>query len=360
MDAPIPEKSRKKLQDLFVDDSLRLNNNQWVMIVPKCKEAGECTHSNSSQYFVKQPGCQNEVKKILGDAFDKVFTETGHVMTFWDDFAMNIIHKLGLTYRELANGKMEKYSEAQLQQMVLNPLMRELSKAACIIPNISNEAIKTDFLVQDEVEIVPDQPGQKPAVDALIQISKADGKVIACVPIEKKVDINIKHYSQIACYINKLSTVKELTKSAMIGVIIDKKLFRLAFSVYRKGEVPLPIVYIPPPIEWKSESYCTVDQSALLILACTFLNGQLKRYNTWRKSVVKYPQMTYKSGGNSYKESHTSWVNQQNKRIYCHYKKSKKILKKRWQNKKKRSKNFSKFWVIRNVNDPKQTTNKTV
>ena len=35
--------------------------------------------------------------------------------------------------------------------------MRELSKAARIIPNISDEAIKTDFLVQDEVEIVPDQ-----------------------------------------------------------------------------------------------------------------------------------------------------------------------------------------------------------
>ena len=62
----------------------------------------------------------------------------------------------------------------------INPLMRELSKAACIIPNniISDEAIKTDFLVQDEVEIVPDQPGQKPAVDALIQISKTDGTVI--------------------------------------------------------------------------------------------------------------------------------------------------------------------------------------
>jgi hypothetical protein len=44
---------------------------------------------------------------------------------------------------------MEKYNEAQLQQMVLNPLIRE---PACIIPNISDEAIKTDILVQDEVE----------------------------------------------------------------------------------------------------------------------------------------------------------------------------------------------------------------
>ena len=168
MDAPIPEQSRKNLQGLFVDAALTAN--QWVMIVPKFKKAVKCTPSNSHQYFIKEPGYQNEVKKLLHDAFDKIFAETGYVMTFWDDFAMNdvVTHKLGLTYRELANGKMEKYNEAQLQQMVLNPLMRELSKAACIIPNISNEAIKTDFLVQDEVEIVPDQPGQKPAVDALI------------------------------------------------------------------------------------------------------------------------------------------------------------------------------------------------
>ena len=172
---------------------------------------------------------------------------------------------------------MEKYNEAQLQQMVLNPMMRELSKAACIIPNICDEAIKTDYLIQDEIEIVPDQPGQTPAVDALIQISKADGTVIACVPIETKMDMNIKHYTQIACYINKLSTVQELTKFVMTGVIIDQRSFRLALSVYCKGEIPLPIVHISPPIEWKSESFCVVDQSALLTLACTFLTGQLER-----------------------------------------------------------------------------------
>jgi hypothetical protein len=274
MDAPIPEKSRKKLQDLFADDTL--TTNQWVMVVPKCKEAVECTPSNSDQYFVKKPGCKEEVKE-LRNAFEKVFAKTGHVITFWDDFALNVTHKLGLTYRELTNGKVEKYNEAQLQQLVLNPLMRELSKAACIIPNISDEAIKTDFLVQDEVDIVPDQRGQKPAVDALIQVSKADGTVIACVPIETKVDMNIRHYSQIACYINKLSTVEELTNFVLIGVIIDKRLFRLAFSVYCKGGTPLPIVHISPPIEWRSENSCTVDESSLLSLACTFLTGQIPR-----------------------------------------------------------------------------------
>jgi hypothetical protein len=46
MDAPIPEQSRRKLQDLFVDDALMAN--QWVMVhVPKCEKAVTCTPSKS-------------------------------------------------------------------------------------------------------------------------------------------------------------------------------------------------------------------------------------------------------------------------------------------------------------------------
>ena len=127
-----------------MDDTLTAE--QWVMVVPKCEEAVKCTPSKSDQYFVKKHGCQKEVKTLLCAAFDKIFAETGHVVTFWDDFAMNVTHKLGLTYRELTSGNVEKYNEAQLQQMVLNPMTRELSEAACIIPNICDEAIKTDYL----------------------------------------------------------------------------------------------------------------------------------------------------------------------------------------------------------------------
>ena len=288
----IPEQSRRQLNELFRDATLE---KQWFTIVPKHKAATECAPSNSDQHFMKIYGCQNEVKEFLGKAFDNIFAKKGHVASFWEDFEMSITHKLGLTYRELAcqsNGKLEKYSEAQLQQMVLNPLIRELSKAVSIIPNISDETIKTDFFVQDEVEIIGDQPGQKPTVDALIQISDFktdDGKnrVIACIPIEMKVDMDIKHYSQIACYINKLSTVEELANFVMIGIIIDKKQFRLAFSVYCNGKTPLPIVYISPPTEWRSELSCTIDQKAMLTLACTFLTGQLERLQYSEKSCDK-------------------------------------------------------------------------
>ena len=73
-----------------------------------------------------------------------MFTKQGHVESFWDDFTLNITHRLGLTYRKARrlNGNLASYSEAQLQQNNLNPILMEVSKAASIIPDIENETIK--------------------------------------------------------------------------------------------------------------------------------------------------------------------------------------------------------------------------
>ena len=101
-------------------------------------------------------------------------------------------------------------------------------------------------------------------------------------------EMEVKHYSQLACYMNKLSTAEDLaTNSVMVGIIIDNSQFRLAFSVYQlKDEdsisIPLPIVYISPPIQWRSETnnlLCNslIQPQSMLTLACTFLIGQLKR-----------------------------------------------------------------------------------
>ena len=123
--------------------------------------------------------------------------------------------------------------------------------------------------------------GQKPAVDAVIQVTNKDGKVVSVIPIEMKTEIKMKHYSQIACYMNRLSTAEEIQGCIMVGILIDKKLFRLAFSVFCNRAVPLPIVHISPPIAWMPEendiqSPIVVEHS-MLTLACTFLVGKEKR-----------------------------------------------------------------------------------
>ena len=45
-------------------------------------------------------------------------------------------------------------------------------------------------------------------------------KMLALVPVEMKVDIDTKDYSQIACYINMLISAKEVRDHVMVGIII--------------------------------------------------------------------------------------------------------------------------------------------
>ena len=111
----IPELSKKQIQDLFLDQE----EKQWCRVVPKDEKALDCTPSNSDKWYSKKmSGCDIDVKNHLKKAFMKIFTKRGHVESFWDDFTLNITHKLGLTYRKVHRlcGNLASYSEAQLQQ----------------------------------------------------------------------------------------------------------------------------------------------------------------------------------------------------------------------------------------------------
>ena len=43
-------------------------------------------------------------------------------------------------------------------------------------------------------------------------------------------------------------------------------------------KIPLPVVHISPPIAWRSESSGMILEEAILVLACTILIGQVKRW----------------------------------------------------------------------------------
>ena len=136
--------------------------------------------------------------------------------------------------------------------------------------------VSSHLVIQDEIKM-GNSSRQPPAVDAMIQISDGnDCKVL--IPVEVKVEIEEKHLYQVAAYVTKVSTAKELEKKVVIGIIIDKEFFKLVFSPYyffdeTKGEpVPLPIVYVSPLIRWKETSPQTllsIIPAALLVIACT-------------------------------------------------------------------------------------------
>ena len=274
----IPERSKKQLLELF--STHEVQPSQWCTVEPSGDEKSfECTPSNSDKFYKLTSRCDKAVKICLHESFMKVFDEHAQVDTFWEDFSLNVTHKLGLTYRETRklNG-MKLYSEAKLQQSILNPILEEVSGAICIIPNVKGETLKADFLIEDEIVLQDEKSGHRPTVDAVIQFSNKDDKVRAFVPIEMKLDLDTKQYSQIACYMNKVSTVEDIRDYIMVGILIDKKQFRLAFSVFcNKEGVPLPIVHISPPIQWRSEPESIISEESMLTLACTFLIGRVER-----------------------------------------------------------------------------------
>ena len=127
--------------------------SQWCTVVPSEDENSfECTPSNSDKFYTLISRCDETVKKHLYESFKKVFDEQAHVDTFWEDFSLNVTHKLGLTYRDVqkVNG-MKLYSEAKLQQSILNPILENVSEAICIIPNVKGETLKADFLIEDKI-----------------------------------------------------------------------------------------------------------------------------------------------------------------------------------------------------------------
>ena len=135
-----------------------------------------------------------------------------------------------------------------------------------------NGAVSSHLVIQDEIK-TGNTSGKPPSVDATIQIS--DGvNFYVLIPVEIKVEIKEQHQYQIAAYVTKMSTAKELENKVVIGILMDKEFFKLVFSPYKSKTkaIPLPIVYVSPLIRWKESSPQTllsVLPAALLVIACT-------------------------------------------------------------------------------------------
>ena len=177
----------------------------------------------------------------------------------------------------------KRRNEDHLVTSLIYPTLKKVVDSISIIPdpgkgctNGSNsqqsEVFSSYLVIQDEIKI-GDACGRPPAVDAMIQINDGeDCKVL--IPVEAKVEIEQKHLFQIAAYVTKVSTAKDLKENVTIGIIIDKEVFYLVFSPYSvklDESVPLPITYISPSIVWKDASpqLFSIIPAALLVIACT-------------------------------------------------------------------------------------------
>ena len=236
------------------------------------------TPTSATRSFEVEECCT--IKAELQEGFDHIF-ECSHVSRFWEDLAFNIKQNTGI--RPVAYRKQRK--EEHLVTSLIQPTLEKVVNSISMIPRKPTSQqlkgiISSHLVIQDEIKMGC-ASGRSPAVDATIQINKGDTcKVL--IPVEIKVGIKPKHLYQIAAYVTKVSTANELQKKVVIGMIIDANNFNLVFSPYiycdESGRepvtVPLPIVYVSPPIVWRDSSpqsqvLFSILPAALMVIACT-------------------------------------------------------------------------------------------
>ena len=87
--------ARQNLKELFSESC----ETQWCTVMPKDKDGLDCIPSDLNKYYSKSRECKENVKGYLGKSFEMIFNDRGHVD--WEDFTLNVYHKLGLTYRKV-------------------------------------------------------------------------------------------------------------------------------------------------------------------------------------------------------------------------------------------------------------------
>ena len=317
-DNPIWLDAKNSISTLFHDhDWLKLEQRE---VIKTPSDAG-------IKDFIVNECC--EIRAELQKGFNHIFEQT-HVDTFWEDLVFKLKRARGI--HPVASRK--RQNEDQLVASMIHPTLKEVVDSISIIPGISkctncngqqpegNGAVSSHSLIQDKIKtenasgtepasldatiqisngkctncngqqperngtvsahlVIQDEiktgnaSGKLPSVDATIQIS--DGvNFYVLIPVEMKVEMKKQHQYQIAAYVTKMSTAKELEKKVVIGIIMDKEFFKLVFSPYfffdKAEPVPLPIVYISPLIRWRESSPQTllsVVPAALLVIACT-------------------------------------------------------------------------------------------
>ena len=272
-DNPIWLEAQEIISGLFHADG-RWQKLQQRKLIPTPSEAAKGD-------FKVEECC--EIRANLKEGFDHIF-EHSHVDKFWEELAFQLNQATGI--RPVASRK--RRNEEHFVTSLIQPTLEKIVNSISIIPRSHTNGstttqqlqgiVSSHLVVQDEIKM-GDAQGRSPAVDATIQISDEDICEVL-IPVEIKVEIALKHLYQIAAYVTKVSTAKELEKKVVIGIIMDTNNFNLVFSPYSYGgksgnnPVPLPIVYVSPSIVWRDSSsngqiLFSISPAALMVIACT-------------------------------------------------------------------------------------------
>ena len=146
-------------------------------------------------------------------------------------------------------------SEAEVRHELVSPLLRRIAHcvSSMAAPEGWDEGVVYSSLlnVETSTEDRPHTPGPKPRVDYTL-CGHSSGKLLYRIPFEVKKSMAADDIAQLVQYAGSLACQGEFVRqNTSLAFLIDENYYRIGFSPFSLGNLPLPICIFTPPIRWR-------------------------------------------------------------------------------------------------------------
>ena len=241
-------------------------NDKWYICRPLSVEAAVAAPSECSEYFiVSKIESDDPVVTAFIEAVKSIFTKNAHKESYWQEVALETEMSLSRS----VIGYRDTQLESHTRESLLSPVLCQITARMTLLPSCNLTSFKA--FLQPECPIKLHDKGGRPAsVDYAINL-EGGNQLIKCIPVEAKRVFSIPSLKQLSSYINKLSTCKEFKNDAVVGLMMTQFQFYFAFSPLKFGsnDEAVPVVYVSPCIEWRSEG--SINSEGLLLMSTVHL-----------------------------------------------------------------------------------------
>ena len=233
----------------------RFQSGIWQVIIPTSEKSLGTAPSDASKFYtVKEMDSKfSFVLQALQQGVQKLFQGRAHNVTYWAEQMSRVVFKLSGALVDTCRVEVSSHPrEAEVREALLSPFLSAIAHSASMIPE-SGKTVEftTHFFVEQPVETSGGIPGRKPEIDYIIRGEDMQGRILYAIPTEAKAQASLDDCKQLASYKCKLMTAKDIAPNVLVGLLIDHQDIRLAFSVFRVDDMPLPLTIVGPAMKWR-------------------------------------------------------------------------------------------------------------
>ena len=212
----------------------RFQSGIWQVIIPTSEKSLDTAPSDASKFYTveEMDGRFSFVLQALQQGVQKLFQGRAHNVTYWAEQMSRVVFKLSGALVDTCREVSSHPREAEVREALLSPFLSAIAHSASMIPE-SGKTVEftTRFFVEQPVETRRGTPGRKPEIDYIIRGEDMQGRILYTIPTEAKAQASLDDCKQLASYMCKLMTAKDIAANVLVGLLIDQQDIRLAFSV---------------------------------------------------------------------------------------------------------------------------------